>query len=134
MEREGTDLKQETSRTTFRRFRLAPSEKPTGGLPRRIHVRYSLAFMKTGVWGAALAVAAAACGASLERGLVVEQASADHHCPKDKIAVIEEDASTYRVAVCGAQRRYRVREKEGVYESVDVTSESTSGLPPSKSP
>jgi hypothetical protein len=99
-------------------------------------VRYSVPFMRTGVVGAALAVAAAAaaCGASLEGGLVVEQASADHHCPKDKIAATEEGASTYRVTVCGAQRRYRVREKDGVYESVDVTSESTSGLPPGKSP
>jgi hypothetical protein len=90
--------------------------------------------MRTGVVGAALAVAAAGCGASLESGLVVEQASADHHCPKDKIAVSEEQASTYRVTVCGAQRRYRVREKDGVYESVDVTTESTSGLPANKSP
>jgi hypothetical protein len=115
-------------------FHLAPPEKPTSGLPDRVHVRYCLPFMRTGVVGAALAVAAAACGASLERGLVAEQASADHHCPKDKIAVGgEEAASTYRVTVCGAQRKYRVREKDGVYESVDVTSEPTSGLTPGKS-
>jgi hypothetical protein len=129
-------MEQEPLRTTFRLFRLAPTEKPTSGLPDRVHVRYCVPFMRTGVVGAVLAVAAAAaaCGASLESGLVAEQASADHHCPKDKIAVTEEAASTYRVMVCGAQRRYRVREKDGAYESVDVTSESTSGLPRGKSP
>jgi hypothetical protein len=68
-----------------------------------------------------LALSLAACG-SLGASTVVQQASFDHNCPKEKIQIEEENASiqAYRLKVCGVDRKYRDRGTR-TFQFVDVT-------------
>jgi hypothetical protein len=72
---------------------------------------------------AVFALSPLACVGAIPHDVVAEQASNDHQCPKDRIAVADENTAlrTYRLNVCGMERRYRAIESDGIFELVDVT-------------
>lgn len=54
---------------------------------------------------------------------VVKQASFDHDCPSERIQVVSEDTSiwSYKLNVCGKDRKYRDLGNEKEFQFVDVT-------------
>jgi hypothetical protein len=70
-----------------------------------------------------VAVLDSGCTAATARGLVVQQASFDHDCPRQSVAIVEENSSiwAYRLMVCGKERKYRDRGGDKTFQFVDVT-------------
>src|SRR5262245_16733386 len=82
---------------------------PTATACRHAPVRYaspmrvSLAVLGT------LLVAGCTALTTTSQSKVIQQASFDHDCPRERIAILEENRSiwAYRLDVCGTQRKYR---------------------------
>ena len=66
--------------------------------------------------------------------MVIDQASFDHNCPKDRIVVVEENTSiwAYRLNVCGVEKKYRDRGGDKTFQFVDVTTDPAATPPSSK--
>jgi hypothetical protein len=72
------------------------------------------------VW---LTTVVAGCANEFVQSRVRHQAAFDHDCPLDQIQIVQEDTSiwSYRVKVCGTERKYRDFGNHKEWRFVDVT-------------